>query len=58
MLEIQIPSGQGRGAYVNSLSGFKDDEYEFLVKRGTRCEVTSVDLTGDKPIIRMKVIDE
>lgn len=58
LLEIQIPSGQGRGAYVNSLSGFKDDEYEFLVKRGTRCEVTSVDLTGDKPIIRMKVIDE
>lgn len=58
LLEIQVPSGQGRGAYVNSLSGFKDDEYEFLLKRGTKCKITSVDLTGDKPIIRMKVIDE
>lgn len=58
LLEIQVFSGQGRGAYVNSLSGFKDDEYEFLLKRGTKCEITSVDLTGDKPIIRMKVIDE
>lgn len=58
LLEIQVPSGQGRGAYVNSLSGFKDDEYEFLLKRGTKCKITSVDLTGDKPIIRMKVIGE
>lgn len=58
LLEIQVLSGQGKGAYVNSLSGFKDDEYEFLLKRGTKCEVISVDLSGSKPIIRMKVIDE
>lgn len=57
LFEIQIPSGTGIGAYVNSLSGFKDEEYEFLLKRGTKCEVVSVDLSGDKPIIKMKVID-
>lgn len=58
LFEIQVPLGKGKGAYVNSLSGFKDEEYEFLLKRGTKCEVTSVDLTGDKPIIRMRVIDD
>jgi len=58
LFEIQVPLGKGKGAYVNSLSGFKDEEYEFLLKRGTKCVVTSVDLTGDKPIIRMRVIDD
>lgn len=57
LFEIQVPSGNGRGAYINSLSGFKNVEYEFLLKRGTKCEVTSVDLSGEKPIIRMRVID-
>lgn len=58
LFEIQVPLGKGKGAYVNSLSGFKDEEYEFLLKWGTKCVVTSVDLTGDKPIIRMRVIDD
>lgn len=58
LFEIQIPSGNGRGAYVNSLSGFKNEEFEFLLKRGTKCEVTSVDLSGEKPIIKMRVIDD
>ena len=56
LLEIQVPSGKGLGAYVNSLSGFKNVEYEFLLKRGTRCEILSVDTSGEKPIIKMRVI--
>ena len=56
LFEIQVPAGKGVGAYVNSLSGFKDDEYEFLLKRGTRCEILSVDLSSEKPIIKMRVI--
>ena len=57
LMEIQVSAGKGKGAYVNSLSGYKDEEYEFLLKRGTNCEILSVDLSGEKPIIKMRVIE-
>lgn len=57
ILEIRVPAGKGKGAYVNSLSGFKDEEYEFLLKRGTRCKIEAVDASGEKPVIKMEVIE-
>lgn len=30
-LEITVPKGKGRGAYINSASAFKDAEYEYLI---------------------------
>lgn len=56
ILEINVPAGKGRGAYLNELSPWKDIEYEFLLKDSTKCRITSFDNSGDKPILRMEVI--
>ena len=55
LLEIDVPSGKGIGAYLNNLSPWKDQEYEFLLKDGTVFEITDVDTNGDQPIIKMVV---
>ena len=55
LLEIDVPAGKGIGAYLNNLSPWKDTEYEFLLVDGTKFEITGVDTSGDKPIIRMVV---
>lgn len=41
-MELQIPKGIGKGAYINELSGFTDEEYEFLLKRGSEFEILEV----------------
>lgn len=53
-MEINIPKGQGVGAWVNPLSG-KPEEYEFLLNRGTDFLVTDIGQDGADTIIRMKV---
>ena len=53
ILEISIPSGKGHGAYLNELSPWKDKEYEFLLKDGSTFTIMEVDLSGEKPIVRM-----
>ena len=50
-----MPSGKEIGAYLNNLSPWKDQEYEFLLKDGTVFEITDVDTNGDQPIIKMVV---
>lgn len=55
LLVIDVPSGKGRGAYVNSLSGYRDQEYEFLLKRGTQCKVSNIETVNGKKIIYMEV---
>ena len=51
LLDIEIPAGTGRGAYVNQLAGqYQDTEYEFLIKRGatfTIKEVTEEEFMGE-----------
>ena len=43
ILDIEIPKGVGRGAYVNQLAGqFQDTEYEFLLKRGATFTIKEV----------------
>lgn len=43
ILDIEIPAGVGRGAYVNQLAGqFQDTEYEFLLKRGATFTIKEV----------------
>lgn len=43
ILDIEIPSGIGRGAYVNQLAGqYQDTEYEFLIKRGATFTIKEV----------------
>lgn len=59
VFEINVPAGTGNGAYVNKLSGFKDVEYEFLLKRGADYKITEViedNFTG-KLTIKMDMIN-
>lgn len=56
LLEINVPKGKGLGAYINSCSRYADEEYEFLLKRGTQCKILEIDTSGEKPIIRMEVM--
>lgn len=43
ILDIEIPPGIGRGAYVNQLAGqYQDTEYEFLIRRGATFTIKEV----------------
>lgn len=53
LLEISVPVGKGYGAYINELSAWKDEEFEFLFSCGARFDIVSVDTTGNVPIVRM-----
>ena len=55
LYEIDVPAGKGRGAYINALSEYKDVEYEFLLKRGTRVRITGVRTEKGRKIISMEV---
>lgn len=54
VFEISVPKGKGLGGYINEFSGFKDDEYEFLLKRGTFLEIYEVDESGNIPILKCR----
>lgn len=43
IIKINVPKGKGRGAYVNSVSQYKNKEYEFLMKRGSNLKITGAD---------------
>lgn len=57
LLQLFVPSGAGRGAYINQLSGFQNDEYEFLLKRNAKFEVFDVDTSGGMPIVKGRWIE-
>lgn len=57
LLQLFIPSGTGHGAYINQLSGFQNDEYEFLLKRNAKFEVFEVDTSGGMPIVKGRWIE-
>lgn len=43
VLDIEIPAGKGRGAYINQFAGdSRDTEYEFLIKRGASFTIKEV----------------
>ncbi len=56
IMELLIPAGQGRGAYINNLSGFQDKEYEFLLARDSKFKIYSVEETEEKLILKMEMI--
>ena len=53
-MEIDVPPGTGRGAWINPLSGSADKEWEFLLQRGSVFEVTDVSDVGDDIVVKMK----
>jgi hypothetical protein len=62
VLDIEVPAGTGRGAYVNQLAGqFQDAEYEFLLKRGstfTIKEVREEEIMGEYRYYIKMVMDD
>lgn len=56
VMEISVPAGKGRGAYVNSLSGFQDEEYEFLLAQNSRFVVQSVEESESETIIKTEML--
>lgn len=55
MLEITVPKGKGNGAYINGLSTFKDEEYEFLIKRDATFKIKEVE-PGRVTTVRMEMV--
>ena len=53
-MEIDVPPGTGRGAWINPLSGSADKEWEFLLQRGSVFEITDVSEVGDDIVVKMK----
>lgn len=59
VFNIQVPAGKGVGAYINepSLTGFNDNEYEFLIKRNATFTIMGVkeDITTGAFIVDMRL---
>lgn len=53
-MEINVPAGNGVGAYIGSTYG-QPDEHEFLLQRGTEFTVRGVSKVGDSYTIKMDV---
>ena len=56
VMEIDVPAGKGNGAWINSLSGAQDEEYEFLLQRGSQFEVAGIEKAGQDTVVKMKWI--
>lgn len=54
VMQIDVPAGTGHGAWINPLSGAEDEEYEFLLPRGSEFRVKGVRKEGDDTIVEME----
>jgi hypothetical protein len=57
IMEIAVPKGS-KGAFINDLSGYQDQEYEFLLQRNTKLKIHEVLKQGDKIFIKAVVNNE
>ena len=55
-IKIHVPSGKGRGAYINNLSEYKDNEYEFLIPRNSKFRIVKVEETEEDLLLEMEMI--
>jgi len=55
--DIHVPKGKGNGAYIEILSG-SEDEYEFLLQRGTKLRINSVTETSEGVKIDASVVGQ
>ena len=56
VMQINVPQGKGYGAWINPLSGAEDEEYEFLLQRGSDYEVKSIVHEGDDTIVELDLL--
>lgn len=55
LLQIDVPAGKGRGAYIEYL-GANSGEREFLIKRDSSFEVYGADNSGTIPIVKARLL--
>ena len=53
---IDVPAGRGYGAWINPLSGAEDDEYEFLLQRGSNFIVKSIKTVDGDTVVEMQLL--
>lgn len=58
ILKIKVPKGKGYGAYINEISEFKDEEYEYLLKRNAKLKVTGFSNKNGYNVIEGVIVDE
>ena len=56
VMEINVPPGKGHGAWINPLSGAMDEEYEFLLPRGSEFRILGVEQRGEDTVLKMEFI--
>ena len=56
VMEIDVPAGKGLGAWINPLSGKQDEEYEFLLQRGSDYRVTDIRKNGDDTVVNLTLM--
>lgn len=56
LFKITVPKGK-RGMYINSVSAYKDAEYEYLLKRDTKAKVKDIKKEGKMTTIEWEVVD-
>ena len=53
VMEINVPKGKGHGAWINPLSGAEDEEWEYLLPRGSEFKVKSITKRGEDTVVEM-----
>lgn len=56
VMEINVPPGKGRGAWINPLSGAQDEEYEFLLQRGSDYRVRAISKVGEDTVVELDLV--
>lgn len=56
VMEIDVPPGTGHGAWINPLSGAEDEEYEFLMPRGSEFKVLGVSERDGDTVVHLEFI--
>lgn len=56
VLEINVPKGHGHGAWINPLSGAEDEEYEFLLQRGSDYKILNIKNVGDDTVVELDLV--
>lgn len=55
-LFLNVPKGKSRGAYINEVSTFNNEEYEFLLKRNTTYKITSAKIENDIYVLEADIL--
>ena len=56
VMQITVPAGKNHGAWINPLSGAADEEYEFLLPRGSEFRVNKTYQRGDDTVFEMDFV--